>query len=83
MDARDYLLQIDSTARAQGMTQAEFCRRAGLDEFGKGVSRAIFRGDCKLSTFLQMARAVGYELVLKEDDDVDLHGCKSWIDSKP
>ena len=69
MDARSYLLQIDTIARQKGLTQKEFCRRAGLDEDGKGVSRAFFRGDCKLSTFLQMTRALGLELVLKKEED--------------
>lgn len=64
MEARDYLVRLDNAARDMGMTQAEYCRRAGLDEFGKGLSRAYFRGDCKLSMFLLLARAAGYEVAL-------------------
>lgn len=64
MTARDYLVKLDNAARDLGLTQAEFCRRAGLDEFGHGISRAYYRGDCKLSMFLQMARAAGYEVTL-------------------
>ena len=69
MTARDYLVRLDSAARDLGMTQAEFCRRAGLDEFGKGLSRAYFRGDCKLSMFLRLARAAGYEVTLSRREE--------------
>lgn len=73
MNARDYLVKLDNAARDLGLTQAEYCRMAGLDEFGKAMSRAYFRGDCKLSMFLQMARAAGYEVTLVKRED-NQHG---------
>ena len=74
MTARDYLIRLDKASRDLGMTQAEYCRRAGLDEFGKGLSRAYYRGDCKLSMFLQLARAAGYEVALVKRDEHEKQG---------
>ena len=60
---RQLISQADKLARDQGMTQAEWCRRAGFDEFGKLVSNTHKRGNCKLSVFVQLLKPLGYEVV--------------------
>ena len=71
MDARQLISQADTIARDQGMTQAEWSRRAGFDEFGKAVSNAHRRGNCKLSVFASLLEPLGYEvrIVKKEEDN--------------
>ena len=64
MDARDLIMEADKIARDQGMTQAEWCRRSGFDEFGKMISNTIRRGNCKLSVFVELLRPLGYEAVI-------------------
>ena len=74
MDARQLIVQADEIRRDEGMTQAEWCRRAGFDEFGKLVSNTFRRGNCKLSVFAQLLKPLGYEIQIvkqegKHDDD--------------
>lgn len=74
MDARQLIVQADEIRRDEGMTQSEWCRRAGFDEYGKLISNTFRRGNCKLSVYLQLLRPLGYELMLvkkegKHDDD--------------
>ena len=74
MDARQLITQADEIRRDQDMTQAEWCRRAGFDEFGKLVSNTFRRGNCKLSVFAQLLKPLGYEIQIvkqegKHDDD--------------
>ena len=70
MDARQLIVKADEIRRDEGITQAEWCRRAGFDEFGKLVSNTFRRGNCKLNVFLQLLRALGYELrIVKREDD--------------
>lgn len=75
MDARQLISQADEIARRSGLTQAEWCRRAGFDEFGKLVSNTHRRGNCKLSVFSQLLKALGYELriVKQEEGENELH----------
>ena len=62
--ARDLICEMDQIARGQGLTQAEWCRRAGYDEFGKLISRTYKNGNCKLNVFCQLADVVGYDVIL-------------------
>ena len=62
--SRDLICEIDQIARGQGFTQAEWCRRAGYDEFGKLISRTYKNGNCKLNVFCNLADAIGYDVVL-------------------
>ena len=72
MDARQLISQADEIARRSGLTQAEWCRRAGFDEFGKLVSNTHRRGNCKLSVFSQLLKALGYELkIVKQEGKHD------------
>ena len=69
MDARQLIVQADEIRRDEGMTQAEWCRRAGFDEFGKLVSNTFRRGNCKLSVFAQLLKPLGYEIrIVKKED---------------
>ena len=69
MDPRQLISQADSIARSQGMTQAEWSRRAGFDEFGKLISNTHRRGNCKLSVLSQLLKPLGYELMIVKRDD--------------
>lgn len=72
MDVRQFISEADRIARDQGLTQAEWCRRAGFDEFGKLVSNTHRRGDCKLSVFAQLLRPLGYEIrIVKKEGKHD------------
>lgn len=76
MDARQLITQADEIRREQEMTQAEWCRRAGFDEFGKLVSNTFRRGNCKLSVFAQLLKPLGYEITIvktegKRDGETD------------
>ena len=75
MDARQLIVQADEIRRDSGMTQAEWCRRAGFDEFGKLVSNTFRRGNCKLSVFAQLLKPLGYEIriVKQEERENELH----------
>ena len=69
MDARQLIVQADEIRRDEGMTQAEWCRRAGFDEFGKLVSNTFRRGNCKLSVFAQLLKPLGYEIrIVKQEE---------------
>ena len=72
MDVRQLILQADEIRRETGMTQAEWCRKAGFDEFGKLVSNTFRRGNCKLSVFAQLLRPLGYEIkIVKKEGKHD------------
>ena len=75
MDARQLIIQADEIRRDEGITQAEWCRRAGFDEFGKLVSNTLRRGNCKLSVFAQLLKPLGYEIriVKQEERENELH----------
>lgn len=69
MDVRHLIIQADELRRETGMTQAEWCRKAGFDEFGKLVSNTFRRGNCKLSVFQQLLRPLGYEIKIEKKED--------------
>ena len=75
MDARQLITLADEIRREQDLTQAEWCRRAGFDEYGKLVSNTYNRGNCKLSVFAQLLRPLGSELriVKQEERENELH----------
>ena len=60
--ARELIVDADRIAKERGLTQAEWCKRAGLDEVGVAVSRTYKRGDCKLTTMVKLLEPLGYEL---------------------
>ena len=69
MDARQLICQADRIARDQGMTQAEWSRQAGFDEFGKLISNTHRRGNCKVSVLSQLLKPLGYELKIVKRED--------------
>ena len=69
MTAGEFIRTLDSIRISRGLTQAEWSRRAGYDEFGKLISRAYFRGNCKLSTAIRLAGALGYNLTLTPTEE--------------
>ena len=71
MDARSLIMQADEIARGQGMSQAEWGRRAGFDEFGKLISRTYNRGNCKLNVLVQLLQPLGYELRIERKEEPD------------
>ncbi len=71
MDARELISLADQIAREKGLTQAEWCRRAGFDEFGKLISNTYRRGNCKLSVLTQLLKPLGYELRITRTEDTD------------
>ena len=73
MNARQLISEADQIAREAGLTQAEWCRRAGFDEFGKLVSNTFRRGNCKLSVFAQLLKPLGYEIrIVKQEEKNDV-----------
>ena len=76
MNARQLIVQADEIRRNMDMTQAEWSRAAGFDEYGKLVSNTFKRGNCKLSVFLQLLRTLGYgvEIVKEEGKHNELEG---------
>lgn len=71
MDARGLITAADRIAREQGLTQAEWCRQAGFDQFGKLVSNTFKRGNCKLSVLAQLLKPLGYELQIVKQEDAN------------
>ena len=65
------IVQADEIRRDEGMSQAEWCRRAGFDEFGKLVSNTFRRGNCKLSVFAQLLKPLGYEIAIVKTEGKD------------
>lgn len=66
MTARDLIVQADRIRQDMGLSQAEWGRQAGLDEFGKAVGRTYYRGNCKLSTLVMLLRPLGYEVRIEK-----------------
>ena len=70
MTARDLIVQADKIRQDMELSQAEWGRQAGLDEFGKAVGRTYYRGNCKLSTMVMLLRPLGYELKIMKVEDM-------------
>ena len=66
--ARELIVDADRIAKERGLTQAEWCKRAGLDEVGVAVSRTYKRGDCKVSTLLRLLEPLGCKLSIQKCD---------------
>ena len=69
MDARSLILTADEIAREKGLTQAEWSKAAGHAKNGQTVSRILSRGDCKISTFLHLLKAIDCRLVIEKTED--------------
>lgn len=71
MNGRQLITQAVQIASEQQLTQAEWSRRAGYDEFGKIVSNSIKRGDCKLKVMTQLLKPLGCSLAIVKDGEED------------
>ena len=76
-DARALIVQADQIRQDQDISQAEWCRRAGFDEFGKLVSNTYSRGNCKVSVMIRLLAALGYELRIVKKEAGQCTGQKS------
>jgi len=74
MDARQLILRADEIRQEQDLTQAEWCRRAGFDQFGKLVSNTFNRGNCKLTVLVQLLKPLGYELKIVKQEENEHEG---------
>lgn len=70
MNARDLIVQADEIRQGKNLSQAGWSRAAGLDDAGTAICRIFNRGDCKLSTMVQLIAPFGYELKLVKREDV-------------
>lgn len=70
MDARELIVQADKIRQDQHLTQTEWSRRSGYDEYGKIISNAYARGDCKLTVITQLLHSLGYELTITKLEDL-------------
>ena len=68
-ESRELVCEADRIRSDQNITQAEWCRRAGMDSVGVAVSRTFKRGDCKLSTMVRLLKPLGYKLTITKDVD--------------
>ena len=68
MDSRTLILQADKIARSRGLNQTKWSTKAGYATNGQTVSRIISKGDCRISTFIDLLDAIGCELVIKEEN---------------
>jgi len=69
MNGKQLIMQADTIARDQGLSQAEWSRRSGYDEFGKLVSNTLKRGDCKLKVMTQLLKPLGCKLAIVRDGE--------------
>ena len=65
MEARAIILEADRIAEEKGLTQSQWSRNAGHANNGQTVSRMISKGDCRISTFLDLLEVLGCELEIK------------------
>lgn len=72
MNARDLIMEADAIAREKNLSQAEWSRLSGYDEFGKIVSNTLKRGDCKLKVLLQLLKPLGCRLTIVKDKEEKL-----------
>lgn len=76
MDGKQLILQMYEIAMKQDLTQAEWSRRAGYDEFGKLISNTLKRGDCKLKVMTQLLKPLGCRLtIIKNGEDDEIMRC--------
>ena len=70
MTARELIVEADRLRMAQNLSQAEWSRRAGLDESGSTVCLVYGRGSCNLETIVKLLKPLGYELKIMKVEDM-------------
>lgn len=68
-EARELVCEADKIRVQQNLTQAEWCRQAGMDNVGVAVSRTFKRGDCKLSVMARLLKPLGYKLTITKVEE--------------
>lgn len=71
MKARELILDADRIASEKGLTQSQWSRQSGHASNGQTVSRIISKGDCRLSTFVELLNVLECVLVIKARDEKD------------
>lgn len=69
MEARELIVEADRIRQDQNLSQAEWSRAAGLDEYGMCVTRAFSKGNCKLTVLTSLLRPLGYGLKIERLKD--------------
>ena len=69
MESRNLIVKAYEIATGKGFNQSRWSEEAGRAINGQTVSRILKKGDCRMSTFLSLLRAVGCELEIKENED--------------
>jgi hypothetical protein len=68
--SRELVIAADKIRQEQGLTSTGWGIMAGYDDSGMMVSRMYKRGNCKLSTMVQLLAPLGYELQIKKVEDL-------------
>lgn len=63
--AREIIWKADEIARSQGFNQSSWSKAAGRADSGQTVSRILSKGECKLSTLVELLEPLGYEVALR------------------
>jgi len=64
--AREIIWKADEIAREQGLNQSSWSKAAGKADSGQTVSRILSRGECKLSTLIDLLDPLGYEVTFQK-----------------
>ena len=70
MTSRDLIVLADQIRKEQGMTATSWGIAAGYDDGGTMVGRTFRKGNCKVSTLVQLLRPLGYELEIRKVDEM-------------
>ena len=70
MTSRELIVAADKIRQDQGLTSTGWGIMAGYDDAGVMVSRTYKRGNCKLSTMVQLLKPLGYELKITKVEDL-------------
>ena len=70
MDTRGLIATAYGIARSKGMNQSAWSSEAGYALNGQTVSRILKKGDCRLSTFVNLLNVIDCELVVIPREDM-------------
>lgn len=69
MLARMLIIEADQIARRKGLNQRQWSNVAGYAKNGQTVSRILSKGNCRLSTLVDLLEPLGCELKIVERKD--------------
>ena len=70
MTSRELIVLADQLRQEKGITPTGWGIMAGYDDGGMTVSRTYKRGNCKLSTLVQLLKPLGYELTITKVEEM-------------